>query len=470
MTHGSPRHNGRVAHTDSLWWDTLPAGLRGPARPPLTENIAIDVAIVGAGYTGLWTAYYLLRQQPDLRLVVIDAQVAGFGASSRNGGWCSALLPIALSTIAKQSSRDAAIAWQRQMFATVQEVGTVAATEGIDCDFRLGGTVQLARSSPQLSRAHAEVADARSWGFTDGDVHFLDQQQARGQANATDVLGGVFTAHCAALHPARLVRGLARAVEARGATIYEHTTAQTVAPRLVETSGGTIRADHVVLATEGYTATIASHHRNVVPVYSLVLATEPLNPQLWDEIGLRDRQTFADLRHLIIYGQRTADDRIVFGGRGAPYHVGSQVKPEFDTNDRVHAELQRTLVELFPALADTRITHRWGGPLAIARDWWPSVRYDRAAGFGQAGGYVGDGVATSNLAGRTLADLILNQSTELTALPWIGHHSRRWEPEPLRWLGINAGLQAMTSADSAEQRTGRSSRRAEWMGSLMGGH
>ncbi|MGV1036582.1 MAG: NAD(P)/FAD-dependent oxidoreductase [Candidatus Nanopelagicales bacterium] len=459
-----------MAHTDSLWWDTLPADLRGPTRPPLTADTSVDVAIVGAGYTGLWTAYYLLCQQPDLRLVVVDAIVAGFGASGRNGGWCSALLPTALPTIAKQSSRDAAIAWQRQMFDTVKEVGAVAAAEGIECDFRLGGTVQLARSAPQLSRAQDEVADARSWGFTDADVRFLDQTQARAETNATDVLGGVFNAHCACLHPARLVRGLALAVERLGATIYEHTAAQTVAPGIVETSRGRIRAEHVILATEGYTATIAGHHRDVVPVYSLVLATEPLSPALWNDLGLHSRQTFADLRHLIIYGQRTADDRIVFGGRGAPYHVGSQVKPEFDTNTRVHAELQRTLVELFPALADARITHRWGGPLGIARDWWPSVRYDRATGFGQAGGYVGDGVATSNLAGRTLADVVLNRSSDLTRLPWVGHRSRRWEPEPLRWLGINAGLQAMTSADNAEQRTGKSASRAEWMGSLMGGH
>lgn len=465
-----PRHNGGVAHTDSLWWDTLPADLRGPTRPSLAGDITADVAIVGAGYTGLWTAYYLLRQQPDLRLVVIDANVAGFGASGRNGGWCSALLPTSLSTIVKRSGRDAAIAWQRQMFATVKEVGDVAALEGIDCDFQLGGTVQLARSEPQLGRAHDEVADARSWGFTQEDVRFLDQAQARAQANATDVSGGVFTAHCAALHPARLVRGLALSVERLGATIYEHTAAQTLAPGAVQTEHGQIRADHVILATEGYTATIAGHHRDVVPVYSLVLATEPLGPNVWDQLGMDDRQTFADLRHLIIYGQRTADDRIVFGGRGAPYHVGSQVKPEFDTNARVHAELQRTLIELFPAVADARITHRWGGPLAIARDWWPSVRYDRATGFGQAGGYVGDGVAISNLAGRTLADLVLNESTDLTTLPWVGHQSRRWEPEPLRWLGINAGLQAMTSADSAEQRTGKNSRRAKWMGSLMGGH
>jgi glycine/D-amino acid oxidase-like deaminating enzyme len=160
---------------------------------------------------------------------------------------------------------------------------------------------------------------------------------------------------------------------------------------------------------------------------------------------------------------------MAFGGRGAPYHLGSAIRPEFDRDPRVHEALRRTLVELFPALADARITHGWGGPLGIARDWFSSVGIDRATGVAWAGGYVGDGVSTTNLAGRTLSDLILRQDTELTGLPWVGHRSKRWEPEPLRYLGINAGLRLAGIADRAENRAGRATWHARALERLVGG-
>jgi glycine/D-amino acid oxidase-like deaminating enzyme len=224
-----------------------------------------------------------------------------------------------------------------------------------------------------------------------------------------------------------------------------------------------------VRATEGYTPGLRGQQRTVVPVYSLMIATEPLPDRLWDEIGLAGRPTFSDHRHLVIYGQRTADGRLAFGGRGAPYHFGSTVRPDFDVDGTVHAALARTLVELFPALADVTVTHRWGGPLAIARDWFPSVGLDPAARVAWAGGYVGDGVSTTNLAGRTLTDLILGRTTESTGLAWVDHRSPTWEPEPFRWLGINAGLSLAGRADRAEERAGRATWHAKALGRLTGG-
>jgi glycine/D-amino acid oxidase-like deaminating enzyme len=200
----------------------------------------------------------------------------------------------------------------------------------------------------------------------------------------------------------------------------------------------------------------------------LIIATEPLPETLWEQIGLRERETFSDFRHLIVYGQRTADGRMVFGGRGAPYHFGSRIRPGYDRVPAVFTALQATLVGLFPMLGNVAITHRWGGPLGIARDWHASVGLDRSTGIAWAGGYVGDGVSTTNLAGRTLADLIAGRDTDLTRLPWVGHRSRRWEPEPLRWLGANAGLQAMTWADAAERRHGQPSRMASLVNAMMG--
>jgi glycine/D-amino acid oxidase-like deaminating enzyme len=275
------------------------------------------------------------------------------------------------------------------------------------------------------------------------------------------VHGATYTPDCAAIHPGRLVRGLADAVVRRGVAVHEQSPVTAIEPGRAVTRHGTVRAGHVIRATEGYTRTLEGQRRAVVPAYSLIIATEPLPAEIWEQIGLRRRETFSDFRHLIIYGQRTADDRLVFGGRGAPYHFGSRIRASYDRVPRVFEALRDTLVDLFPVVRDAAITHCWGGALGITRDWTASVGLDPATGLGWAGGYVGDGVGTTNLAGRTLADLVLGRDTELTHLPWVGHRSRSWEPEPLRWLGINAGLRAMTWADQEEARTGRPSRIAK---------
>jgi glycine/D-amino acid oxidase-like deaminating enzyme len=450
----------------SLWHDTVATDWT--PRPGLPGDLEADVAIVGAGYTGLWTAHYLAEADPTLRIVVLEAETAGYGASGRNGGWCSALFPASLATLAELGGRDGALAQHRAMRETVDEVAAVAAAEGIDAHLAKGGTVALARSRAQWRRARAEVAEARRWDRGEDDLRLLDRREAEALLRGSRTLGATYTPDCAALHPARLVRGLAKAVERRGVTIHERTRVHTIEPGRARTDAGDVRAATVVRATEGYTAGLQGEHRTLAPVYSLVIATEPLPPATWDEIGLARRETFTDHRHLIIYGQRTADDRLVFGGRGAPYHFGSRTRPEFDRDERVFARLYATLVDLFPVLQGTRVTHAWGGALGIPRDWCAGVGHDPATGLAWAGGYVGDGVGTTNLAGRTLRDLVLGHDTELTRLPWVGHRSRPWEPEPWRWLGINAGLRAMTLADAEESLTRLPSLTARAVTPLLG--
>jgi glycine/D-amino acid oxidase-like deaminating enzyme len=193
----------------------------------------------------------------------------------------------------------------------------------------------------------------------------------------------------------------------------------------------------------------------VLQVHSLMLATEPLPEEFWAEVGWRQRVNLNDARRLIVYGQRTRDGRIAFGGRGAPYRFGSRISPSSETARGVHDMLRRSLVDLFPSVAGARITHRWGGPLGVPRDWWPSVALDDATGLAHAGGYSGDGVALTNLAGRTLADLVTGADTALVRLPWVGHRSPRFEPEPLRWIGVNAGFRLAALVDERERRTGR---------------
>jgi glycine/D-amino acid oxidase-like deaminating enzyme len=450
----------------SFWLGTTPDKL--VPGDPLPGDQDVDVAIAGAGFTGLWTAYYLAKASPGLRIAVCERDIAGFGASGRNGGWCSALFPASLAKLERMAGHNAAVAMYRAMQETVDEVGRVAAAEGIDCHWAKGGTVMLARSPAQLQRAEEEVAEYRAYGFGEADLRLLNRAEAAERVAASGVLGATYTPHCAAIHPARLARGLAAAVRKRGVRLYEQTPVTGISAGELRTTRGTVRAEYVIRATEGYTPELPGLHRAIAPVYSLMIATAPLPESTWAQIGLAGRPTFGDFRHLIIYGQRTADGRLAFGGRGAPYHFRSAIRPAFDQVPAVFAALRRSLGELFPALGDVPVTHTWGGPLGVPRDWCASAGLDRTTGLGWAGGYVGDGVSTTNLAGRTVADLVLGLDTEITRLPWVGHRSPDWETEPLRWLGANAGLHAMSWADRLETRTGNQSRLAQFAGRFLG--
>ncbi len=448
-----------------LWWDDLPAG---PTRPPLDGNDAADVVIVGGGFTGLWTAYYLKGADPGLDVRVLEAHHAGFGASSRNGGWCHAAYPLGTATLAHDVGDAAALRFMRQLFAAIEEIEGVTRAEGIDCHWAHGGSVALARTPMQLERAREDVAAEHHLGLTENDIRILDRHEAREMVNADDALGGSYSPHAAAVHPALLVRGLAEACERRGVRIHEGTAATAVERGAVRTERGTLRARLVLRATEAYTRDLPGEHRTLVPLHSLMVATEPLPEALWEELRMERRTVFGDYGHSLIYGQRTADGRLAFGGRGAPYRYASGIAPGFGAYAAVHADLVRVLRTLFPVIEGHAITHRWGGVLGVSRDWRPSVGFSAESGLGWAGGYVGDGVLSSNLAGRTLAELALGQATERTDAPWVQHAWRPWEPEPLRYLGINAGLWLARSADAEERRTGRPSWRADLGNRLRG--
>ncbi|GHF07260.1 NAD(P)/FAD-dependent oxidoreductase [Pseudolysinimonas yzui] len=449
-----------LTYADLSFWHATAGDLT--PRAGLDGDTDADVAIVGGGLTGLWTAWYLLERDPALRIVVLEKEIAGFGASGRNGGWCSALFPRSTVSLERAHGHGAALDMRRAMIGTVAEVGRAAESLGIDCDYARGGTIAYARSAVQERAARAEIAEAERYGVD--DIGW----RGAGEVHAAGALGASLDRNCARLHPAKLVRGLAAVLEARGVRILERTEVTSVTSGCVETTRGVVTADRVVVATEGYTATFPATRRRILPLYSLMIATEPLPPAFWDEIGIAHGQTFTDYRHLLIYGQRTADDRFAFGGRGARYHWGSAIRPGYDRVPRVFEHLRRTLVELFPAAADAAITHRWGGPLGVPRDWHAAVTYDPATRIGRAGGYVGDGLSTTNLAGRTLADLLTGAETELTRLPWVGHRSPEWEPEPLRFLGANAGMLAMAAADVEERVTRRRSVIARVMAPLVG--
>ena len=452
----------------SFWWDTLPPALAISNRTSLNNDLDVDVAIVGAGFTGLWTALYLKQNNSNLDIAIIDANVAGFGASGRNGGWCSALFPTTIDKLGRMFGPDQARAMQIAMHETVTEIESVTKELSIDCDWQRGGSLVFARSTLQRDRAIADIENWRKWGFGEEDYCYLTPEQTKDRAQVTKNYGSTFTPHVAAINPAKLVRGLALAVENLGVKIYENTAALRIDPGMVTTQSGVIRSRYVVRATEGYTQSLAGLKRAIAPIYSLMVATEPLSDQTWSQIGLAKREVFSDGRNLIIYGQRTSDNRFAFGGRGAPYHFGSKVKPEFDRTPRVHNAIFDILVELFPVLEDKVVTHTWGGPLGIARDWMATASFDTTTGIAHAGGYVGDGVGTSNLAGRTLADLITRKDSPLVKLPWVNHRSPNWETEPLRWIGANLGLQSMAIADASESIFNRESKIPKLVGYFTG--
>jgi glycine/D-amino acid oxidase-like deaminating enzyme len=460
-----------VGPSQSLWWssqeDVAP-------RAPLTHHLDVDVAIVGGGFSGLWTARELLRRDPSLSIAVLEKEVCGFGASGRNGGWASGLFPVSNDGVIRHYGREAFDHQRHVLQDAVAELGSSARRDGIDAHFIHGGTLTFARSELQVARLHAAIDSAREVGIGPDDMSWIEGADLDRLGRVAGAFGATYSPHCARLDPVRLVRGLGDVVERLGAKIYEHTAVTRIIPgrkgRRAElvTVGASVHAQFVVRATEGFTPNLPHERRTVAPLYSLMIATEPLSQSFWDDVGFAQYPTFADDRHVIIYGQRTSDDRIAFGGRGAPYHFGSSVEPRFDVNHKVFEKLETTLGELFPTLEGS-ITHAWGGPLAMPRDHSPFVRVDFDSGLASAGGYTGDGVVLSHVAATALADLITRPDTEtdFTRLPFVQHAGRRWEVEPLRWVGINAGLGLAGWADRVEAKHARASRASRWLKHLI---
>ncbi len=439
----------------SFWHDSLPGSLS--PRPGLENDIEVDIAIVGGGYTGLWTAYYLQKLKPTLSIAIIESEIAGFGASGRNGGWCASYMTGIEKALAQPGPVDATIRWQKLMFDTVREVGHVAALESIDCHFDQSGHIEAATLPAHLKRISEHVNFMHGLGFGEDDYRWLTAQQLRERINIDGALGGMYMSHCAAIHPARLVRGLADVLEGKGVKIFEQTPVIKLDRQGLTTTGCRVRAGTTVLATEGYTGSIKGLGRKLIPIHSLMIATEPLSDTQLEQTGLRRRYTFNNSDHITTYGQLTADHRIAFGCRGS-YLYGAQLRSHFDPSDLEFDHVWRTLLRFFPTLSSSRYTHAWGGAMGVSRTLRPAVCFNREKRLAWAGGYFGNGVGACHLAGRTLADLILERDTDRVHTPWVNPVNEReldkrlWEIEPVRWLGINARARLMQWADRAERK------------------
>ncbi len=437
----------------SLWLDTLDEPI--VPRPSLRSDLAVDVAIAGAGFIGLWTAYWLARADPQLRIAVIEAEVAGFGAAGRNAGFVSAGIAGQEQAYLTRGGLEGIRRAERVMIEGIDVIGEVVAREGIDCGWVKGGSLRVATSPAQLERVRAGVESRRRRGLGEEDVRLLDAGEIASRVRIAGALGGTFTPHCARAHPGRLVRGLAAACERLGVQIVERTRAEAIAPGRIscvaqDGTAAAVRARTVVQATEAFTVELPGRRREFLPVVSHMLATEPLAADVWAQIGWQGCETLADQRHLFTYAQRTMDGRIAIGGRGAGYRLGSPIRESDERSPVTHGELERTLRSWFPAAARAEVTHRWGGVFAVPRDWSMSIDHDRTSGLARAGGLAGHGVVASSVCGRTLADLIQERDTELTSLPWVGHRSGRWEPEPARVVAQHLITRVLASADRVE--------------------
>ena len=433
--------NGEV----SFWWNQI--GSPTP-RPSLPGSIRADVCIVGAGFTGLWTAYYLKKAAPKLRIVILEQRFAGFGASGRNGGWLTNSITGGREQYVTSHGHEAAGRFQTSMNETVDEVIRVAAAEGIDADIVKGGEFTVAYNDAQQSRLEAAARAEQAWSMT--DVELLSKKQATARINVVGTTGAIWHPHCARIQPAKLASGLARAALALGVEVYENTRVSEIRRGEAVTAHGVVEAEFIVRATEGFTAGLKGLHRAWLPMNSSLIATEPLGADVWESIGWDGRETLGDMAHAYMYAQRTTDDRIAIGGRGVPYRFGSKTDSDGQTQVGTVELLRSILTRFFPATAGVAIDHVWSGVLGVPRDWAATVGLEPTSGLAWAGGYVGTGVATTNLAGRTLTDLILGQETTLTDLPWVNHRVRSWEPEPLRWLAVKTLYRAYTHADHAE--------------------
>lgn len=425
----------------SLWWDLV-------VRPSFTSSDLRaldqrwDVLIVGGGFSGLWSAHHLLNADPHLKIAILEKGRVGSGASGRNGGWVSALYPVSERALGKHFSSAHIASLHHELRISIDEIAQFASQQKIHCGFHKGGSLVVARNDGQLGRLRNQLSAGET---------LLTQDQTQEKIEMAGARGSAYNPDCAVINPAELVVGLAKSLENRGVSIFENHEARFTTKNDVIVNGKTIKADFVLRATEAY----REGTRNQIPIYSLIVATEPLADSTIAGIGLADREAFSDASHLVSYAQRTEDNRLVIGGRGAPYSWGSRRRDSFEMRLKDHERLRAMARSWFPILEKTTFTHAWGGAVGMTRDWSPYVRVNEK--YGEMGGYVGDGVTLSYLAAHSMADRLLGNQTVRANLPYVQWKSRMWEAEPWRWLSVNSAIQLTKLADREESFTNRPS-------------
>lgn len=425
-----------------------------PQRSAVQGTVDADICIVGAGYTGLWSAYHLSLARPDVSIAIVEQHTVGYGASGRNAGWLSSLVPGNRRVFARSSSQAEGIRIQRRMLESVDEVLEIIAQHDISGAHALrSGNLVVARNQAALTRLRSRLEADRAWGYRADEGWELSSAEVAERIQVSGAVGGLFYPAVGRIDPAGLVLGLASLLEQRGVRIYEHSAAIQILPGRVHLDAGVIRAATVLRCTEGYSAGLAADPRRIIPINSSIIVTDPLPQRVWDQVGWRDEELFSDAAHVFSYAQRTHDGRILIGGRGNPYRFGSGTGGNGEVDAATLRSLTSRLHAMLPATRSVPIAHTWSGVLGVTRDWCASVVFDRDSGVGHAQGYAGHGVTSAYLAAKSLAECVTGASTGDATLAWVGRQARNWEPEPIRWLGVHGMYRMFSIADWHEERT-----------------
>ena len=444
-----------LARTDHrvFWLDDLPAR---PARPALSGDHVADLAIVGGGYTGLWTAVLAKRRAPDARVVLVEGRTVGWAASGRNGGFCEASLT---------HGRENGLARWPEELDTLDRLGleNLDAIEsdlsswGADAEFERVGALAVAVEPHEVEWLHELAAEARARG--DESVRLLDQHETRAAVASPTYLGSVWETRTNALvHPGKLASELARIAEELGVEIFEHSPVRRVdtpgstGAVAVETDQGRVLARHAVLATNVFPALLKRNRLMTVPVYDYVLMTEPLTAEQLASIGWHGRQGISDMANQFHYYRMTRDGRILFGGYDAVYHYGGRVRASYEDRRASFEKLAAHFFTTFPQLEGVRFSHRWAGAIDTSTRFcafFGTARDDRVA---YASGFTGLGVAATRFAGEVMLDLLEQRENERTSLRMVRERPLPFPPEPAASIGINA---TRWSLDRADHERGR---------------
>lgn len=447
------------AATPAVFWSDV--GDPPDSAPELEGPIVADLVIVGGGFTGLWAALQALEEQPGLNVVLVEAQQCGFGASSRNGGFCDGSLTHGLDN-GKLHWANEVPTLVRMGRENLDAIEAAIDRYGIDADFRRAAEIGVATAEWHLESLEESLAAHLSVG---DDVEILDTNQMRSKVHSPTYLGGLIRRNDMALvDPARLCWGLREAIESLGVRVFEQSPVTGISmdgsQLKVSTSQGEIHADRIVLATNAYGGLSKSQQRHVVPVYDHVLMTEPLNPAQISDVGWVDREGIGDVSNQFHYYRLTHDDRILWGGYDATYHFGNGVEPVHDQSDHTHGMLAQHFFETFPQLEGLQFTHRWGGPIATTTRFTAGWGLAHGGRLVWAAGYTGLGVGASRFGARVALDLVFGRSTERTELAMVRKKPIPLPPEPFRWTGVQITRKAIQRADR------RDGRRGAWLGLL----
>jgi glycine/D-amino acid oxidase-like deaminating enzyme len=436
----------------SFWLEQASSGY--VESPALEGMVRADVLIIGGGFTGLSSAYHLKREHPGLRVVLVESDVVGFGASGRNAGFAMTLFGPTFGTTALRFGRQRAVEAHRYMEHAVSYIGELVRARNLSCDYEYPGFLRVATTPAYARRIQAEIELARSLGI-DG-IEWIDAESTRARVDSPTYLGAWHEPHCALINPARFARELKRVALTAGVEIYERspvTNLEFGAPIRAQTPHGAVEADKLVLATNAFSAQFPLLRARQCPVHTYIVLTEPLNAAQLDSIGWRGRQGVEDGRNLAHYYRLTPDNRLLAGGGDARYFYGNQtgVDKHLPTFER----LQQFVAETFPGLRGLKITHRWGGAISATLDLAPALGYvgaDRRVVYSV--GCMRHGVALSTLNGVTISDLIMERRSELTDVFFVNRRTVPLPPEPLRMPLANGILGVMRAQDAFDERKG----------------